>query len=87
MNIEGAVKLGYRRELMAIEGPEQRLAEFQRGTAIAYDNARGVNAVMGGGMDDVIDPADTRHWIANGLKRLPSVPPRTAKKYPCVDPW
>lgn len=41
MNIEGAVKLGYRRELMAIEGPEQRLAEFQRRTAIAYDNAGG----------------------------------------------
>ena len=87
MNIEGAVKLGYRRELMAIEEPEQRLAEFQRRTAIAYDNARAVNAVMGGGIDDELDPADTRRWIANGLKRLPPVPPRTAKKYPYVDPW
>jgi acetyl/propionyl-CoA carboxylase alpha subunit/acetyl-CoA carboxylase carboxyltransferase component len=87
MNIEGAVKLGYRRELMAIEELEQRLAEFQRRTAIAYDNARAVNAVMGGGIDDVIDPADTRRWIANGLKRLPPASPRTAKKYPCVDPW
>jgi acetyl-CoA carboxylase carboxyltransferase component len=82
MNIEGAVKLGYRRELMAIEEPEQRLAEFQRRTAIAYDNARAVNAVMGGGIDDVIDPADTRRWIANGLKRLPLAPPRTAKSIP-----
>jgi acetyl-CoA carboxylase carboxyltransferase component len=87
MNIEGAVKLGYRRDLMAIEDPEQRLAEFQRRTAIAYDNARAVNAVMGGGIDDVIDPADTRSWIANSLKRLPPVMPRTAKKYPYVDPW
>jgi acetyl/propionyl-CoA carboxylase alpha subunit/acetyl-CoA carboxylase carboxyltransferase component len=87
MNIEGAVKLGYRRELMAIEDPEQRLAEFQRRTAIAYENARAVNAVMGGGIDDVIDPADTRSWIANSLKRLPPTPPRTAKKYPYVDPW
>jgi acetyl-CoA carboxylase carboxyltransferase component len=87
MNIEGAVKLGCRRELMAIEDSEQRLAEFQRRTAIGYDNARAVNAVMGGGIDDVIDPADTRSWIANSLKRLPPVPPRTAKKYPYVDPW
>jgi acetyl-CoA carboxylase carboxyltransferase component len=87
MNIEGAVKLGYRRELTAIEEPEQRLAEFQRRTTIAYDNARAVNAVMGSGIDDVIDPADTRRWIANGLKRLPSAPPRTTKKYPYVDPW
>jgi hypothetical protein len=39
-----------------------------------YDNARAVNAVMGSGVDDVIDPADTRSWVANSLKRLP--PPR-----------
>jgi hypothetical protein len=29
------------------------LAEFQHRTALAYDNARAVNAVMGGGIDDV----------------------------------
>ena len=60
MNIEGAVKLGYRKELMAIEDPDARLAEFQRRTAEAYDTAKAVNAVMGGGIDDVIDPAATR---------------------------
>jgi acetyl/propionyl-CoA carboxylase alpha subunit len=87
MNIEGAVKLGYRRELMAIEDLDARLAEFQRRTAIAYDNAKAVNAAAGGGIDDVIDPADTRDWIAKGLKRLPPVPPRPGKKYPYIDPW
>jgi acetyl/propionyl-CoA carboxylase alpha subunit len=87
MNIEGAVKLGYRKELMAIEDPEARLAEFQRRTAKAYESAKAVNAAAGGGIDDVIDPADTRDWIAQGLKRLPPVTPRTGKKYPCIDPW
>jgi acetyl/propionyl-CoA carboxylase alpha subunit/acetyl-CoA carboxylase carboxyltransferase component len=87
MNIEGAVKLGYRKELMAIENPEARLAEFTRRTAEAYENAKAVNAVMGGGIDDVIDPADTRDWIAKSLRRLPPVPPRTGKKYPFVDTW
>ena len=87
MNIEGAVKLGYRKELMAIEDPEARGLEFERRTAIAYDNAKAVNAVAGGGIDDVIDPADTRHWIANSLRRLPPVPVRTTKKYPYIDPW
>ncbi|MGE0425895.1 MAG: carboxyl transferase domain-containing protein [Reyranellaceae bacterium] len=87
MNIEGAVKLGYRKELMAIEDPGARLAEFQRMTAEAYDTAKAVNAVMGGGIDDVIDPAATRQWIVNGLKRLPPVPVRTGKKYPYVDTW
>jgi acetyl/propionyl-CoA carboxylase alpha subunit/acetyl-CoA carboxylase carboxyltransferase component len=87
MNIEGAVKLGYRRELMAIEDPEARRLEFERRTAIAYDAAKAVNAVAGGGIDDVIDPADTRLWLANGLRRLPPVPLRTGKKYPYIDPW
>ena len=82
MNIEGAVKLGYRKELMAIDEPEARREEFDRRTAIAYDNAKAVNAVTGGGIDDVIDPADTRRWIVNSLRRLPPVLPRTEKKYP-----
>jgi hypothetical protein len=38
------------------------ITEFQRRTAIAYDNARAVNAVMGGGIDDVIDPANRRSY-------------------------
>jgi acetyl/propionyl-CoA carboxylase alpha subunit len=87
MNIEGAVKLGYRKELMAIDDPDARLAEFQRRTAKAYETAKAVNAAAGGGIDDVIDPADTRDWIAEALKRLPPIPPRTGKKYPCIDPW
>jgi acetyl-CoA carboxylase carboxyltransferase component len=87
MNIEGSVKLGYRKELAAIENPEARVAEFQRRTAEAYDTAKAVNAVMGGGIDDVVDPAATRGWIVNGLKRLPPIPLRTEKKYPYVDTW
>jgi acetyl/propionyl-CoA carboxylase alpha subunit len=87
MNIEGAVKLGYRKELMAIDDPEARRAEFDRRTSIAYENAKAVNAVTGGGIDDVIDPADTRRWIVNSLKRLPPMLPRTDKKYPYIDPW
>ncbi len=87
MNIEGAVKLGYRKELMAIDDPEARRLEFERRTAIAYDSAKAVNAAAGGGIDDVIDPADTRDWIANSLRRLPPVPVRATKKYPYIDPW
>jgi acetyl/propionyl-CoA carboxylase alpha subunit/acetyl-CoA carboxylase carboxyltransferase component len=87
MNIEGAVKLGFRKELAAITDPEARLAEFQRRTRAAYDEAKAVNAVMGGGIDDVIDPAETRAWLVNSLKRLPALPPRIDKKYPYIDPW
>jgi acetyl/propionyl-CoA carboxylase alpha subunit/acetyl-CoA carboxylase carboxyltransferase component len=87
MNIEGAVKLGYRKELAAIEDPDARRAEFDRRVAQAYDTAKAVNASQGGGLDDVIDPADTRDWIAQSLRRLPPVPERTGKKYPFIDPW
>ena len=87
MNIEGFVKLGYRKELAAIPEPEARRAEFERRTAAAYDAAKAVNAVAGGGIDDVIDPADTRRWIAESLKRLPPVAPRVGKKHPYIDPW
>lgn len=87
MNIEGAVKLGYRKELMAIDDPGARREEFERRTAAVYENAKAVNAVAGGGIDDVIDPADTRRWIVNSLKRLPPVAPRNKKKYPYIDPW
>ncbi|MBT4491138.1 MAG: carbamoyl-phosphate synthase large subunit, partial [Rhodospirillaceae bacterium] len=56
MNIEGAVKLGHRKELAAIEDPDERLREFDHRVAQAYETARAVNAGTGGGLDDVIDP-------------------------------
>ena len=87
MNIEGSVKLGYRKELAAIESPEARREEFERRVATAYEGAKAINAGVGGGLDDVIDPADTRSWIASSLKRLPPKAPRTEKKYPFVDTW
>jgi acetyl-CoA carboxylase carboxyltransferase component len=46
-----------------------------------------VNAATGGGLDDVIDPAETRSWVAQSLKRLPPVPQRTEKKYRFIDTW
>ena len=87
MNIEGSVKLGFRKELAAIEDPEERRVEFERRVARAYEGAKAINAGVGGGLDDVIDPADTRSWIASSLKRLPPKAPRTGKKYPYIDTW
>ena len=87
MNIEGSVKLGYRKELASIEDPEERRLEFERRVEHAYEGAKAVNAGTGGGLDDVIDPADTRSWIANSLRRLPPATLRTEKKYPYIDTW
>ena len=87
MNIEGSVKLGYRKELIAIEDADERIETYERMVDRAYNNAKAVNAAAGGGLDDVIDPADTREWIANGLKRLPPTPERRGKKRPYIDTW
>lgn len=87
MNIEGAVKLGFRNELAAIEDADERLREFEERVARSYEGAKAVNAGTGGGIDDVIDPSETRSWIAESLKRMPYKPPRTEKKYPYIDTW
>ena len=87
MNIEGSVKLGFRKELAAIEDPEARRADFDKRVERAYESAKAVNAATGGGLDDVIDPTDTRSWIVRGLQALPPVRPREGKKYPYIDPW
>ncbi len=83
MNIDGAVKLSARRELAAIEDPEERKAAYEARVAQGYESARAINS----GARYVIDPADTRAFITKGMKSLPPVPPRTAKKRPYVDTW
>jgi len=87
MNIEGAVKLGYRKEFAAIEDAEQRRQAFQGKVAAAYEEAKAVNAAEFFGIDDVIDPADSRAWIVAGLRSLPPTPAREQKKRPYIDTW
>ena len=87
MNIEGAVKLGYRDDLAAIDDPEERLEQYESMVAARYDAAKAVNSAVFFGIDDVVDPADTRDWIVRGLASLPPTPPRTAKKRPNIDTW
>ena len=38
-------------------------------------------------IDDVIDPADSRRWIATALAAAPPPLPRHGKKRPCIDTW
>ena len=87
MGLEGSVKLGYRNELAAIEDPAERKATFDRMVAAAYAAGRAIVRAAGPALDDVIDPADTRRWVAAGLRSLPPVPARTGKKLPWIDAW
>lgn len=67
MGLEGAVRLGYRKELAAVpEGP-QREALFQRHVDEHYAKGKAINMAATLELDAVIDPADTRRWLAAGL--------------------
>ncbi len=67
MGLEGAVKLGMRRELEAIEDPAERERVYEATVAAAYERGRGVSMASYFEIDDVIDPVDTRRWIATLL--------------------
>jgi acetyl-CoA carboxylase carboxyltransferase component len=87
MNLEGAVKLGFRKELEAISDPAQRKARFDEMVAEAYERGKALSTATLFEIDDVIDPADTRSWVMAGLRSLPAPIPRTGKKRACVDTW
>ena len=63
MGLEGAVRLGYAKELAAIEDEAERTAEEARLVDALYAQGRAMNAAMLFEIDDVIDPALTREWI------------------------
>ncbi|MEY2423511.1 MAG: hypothetical protein QOI95_3578 [Acidimicrobiaceae bacterium] len=87
MGLEGAVQLGYRRELDAIEDPEAREVEYQRLVARAYEAGKALNTATYFEIDDVIDPVDSRRRIVNALRASPPLPHREGKKRPFIDTW
>ena len=87
MNLEGSVKLGFRKELEAIADPAKRKARFDEMVAQAYERGKALSTATLFEIDDVIDPADTRSWIMAGLRSLPPAKPRTGKKRAFVDTW
>jgi acetyl-CoA carboxylase carboxyltransferase component len=88
MGLEGAVRLGMRRELDAIEDPEERERLFEAMVAAAYERGRGLNMAAYGEIDDVIDPADSRRWIATLLdEHAEPWWQRPGKARPYVDAW
>ncbi|SUB47925.1 Methylmalonyl-CoA carboxyltransferase 12S subunit [Nocardia brasiliensis] len=63
MGLEGAVRLGFAKELAAIEDPTARQQAFDNLVSLAYASGRALAAATALELDDVIDPADTRRWI------------------------
>ncbi len=67
MGLEGGVRLGYRKELEAIDDPDERRTRYERLVADAYQRGKGLSTASAFEIDDVIDPADTRSVISRAL--------------------
>ena len=88
MGLEGAVKLGYRNELAALDDPAERRDLYEKMVAKMYEVGKAVSMARAFEIDAVIDPADTRRWIMSGLAAWPHQPfSRSEKKRACVDAW
>jgi acetyl-CoA carboxylase carboxyltransferase component len=87
MGLEGAVRLGYRTELEAIDDPDERDRAFERMVAQAYEHGKALNAATHFEIDDVIDPADSRRWIATTFGAAPPPARHVTKKRAYIDTW
>jgi acetyl-CoA carboxylase carboxyltransferase component len=67
MGLEGAVKLGFRKELAAVEDPEARERMFQQMVDKLYERGKAVNMAAHFEIDAVIDPVESRRWILSAI--------------------
>tara|TARA_B100000424_G_scaffold246639_1_gene218465 strand:+ start:277 stop:2103 length:1827 start_codon:yes stop_codon:yes gene_type:complete len=87
MGLEGAVKLGYKKELDAIDDLKEREEAYQKLVDRMYQVGKGLSMADHFEIDDVIDPQDSRQWIIAALRAAGSPPKRTQKKRPMIDTW
>jgi acetyl-CoA carboxylase carboxyltransferase component len=84
MNLEGAVQLGFRKELEAVEDDAEREALFAEMVARSYEHGKALSVATHFEIDDVIDPARSRQWVTNVLLSGDPAPPAGR---PNVDTW
>ncbi|WP_433469592.1 carboxyl transferase domain-containing protein [Spirillospora sp. CA-128828] len=81
MGLEGAVRLGFRKELEAADDPR---ALFEQMVAAAYEYGKALHAATVFELDDVIDPAGSRRWITTVLAGAPPAEDRPRR---WIDTW
>ena len=87
MGLEGAVKLGYRKDLEAINDPEEREQAYQNLVEKMYEAGKGLSMADHFEIDDVIDPQDSRQWVMAALRAAGPGEERASKKRPMIDTW
>lgn len=87
MGLEGAVRLGFKRELDSTKNLEERELLEAKLIADAYLRGSALNMASHVEIDDVIDPAETRMRLISTLNLCPDPLPRSGKKRPMIDTW
>jgi acetyl-CoA carboxylase carboxyltransferase component len=85
MNLEGAVRIGMRKQLEAVEDPAAREELAQAMIAEAHQRGKALNMASLLEIDAVIDPAETRAWILRGLRSVPR--PVREGRHRFIDAW
>ncbi|MEP6738903.1 MAG: carboxyl transferase domain-containing protein [Caldimonas sp.] len=83
MGLEGAVELGYRKELEAAAARAEREALRERLVAEQYAKGKALNMAATLEIDAVIDPAETRRWLVASFDSASAVEPGGR----FIDPW
>jgi acetyl-CoA carboxylase carboxyltransferase component len=86
MGLEGFVRAGFKKELEAVKDSQEREALYEKLLASLYERGKAINMASYLEIDAVIDPADTRRWMVEGLKAAPTE--RTERAgHDFVDTW
>lgn len=83
LGLEGYVRLGFRKEMEAIEDPAEREAWYQAKVTEMYENGKATSIASVFEIDDVIDR------LKRACGSLRSIPRATheGRKRPCIDTW
>ncbi len=87
MGLEGAVRLGFRKELEAVPDGPERQALYQKLLDKLYEDGKAATFASALEIDAVIDPMETREWIISGLNSCPPSDLKPGERRPNVDSW
>jgi acetyl-CoA carboxylase carboxyltransferase component len=87
MGLEGAVKLGYKKELEAVQDEVERQALFDKLVAKMYEIGKATEAAAHLEIDAVIDPADTREVILKAINSVAKPKRSDCQRRNFVDTW
>ncbi|MEM9921867.1 MAG: carboxyl transferase domain-containing protein [Bacteroidota bacterium] len=85
MGLEGAVKLGFRKELEAAEDPDKGAALYEALVKQHYQQGKAIRAASYLEFDEVIDPKDTRTYIVAALESFTQKNDHNTGHY--IDAW